>query len=66
MDCIHCGKNANVGRAEQFKNEMISIHAKDLRVDHHLTLPYPRGSNGGIKRVEKETLRVLQSVTMEY
>lgn len=49
-----------------FKNEVLRIVAKELRVPHHFTLPYWPWSNGTVERLGKELLRLLRSVVSEF
>lgn len=48
-----------------FKNEMVRLVAKGLKVPHHFTLPYSPWSNGSVERFGKELLLVFRSVVSE-
>lgn len=48
-----------------FKNEVVHMVTKILKVPHHFTLPYCPWSNGAVERLGRELLRVLRSTLSE-
>lgn len=48
-----------------FKNETLQLLRKDLKVPHHLTIPYYPWSNGAVERLRKELLCMARAVLSE-
>ena len=48
-----------------FRNEVVRLVCKGLKVPHHFTLPYCPWSNGAVERLGKELIRVNRAVLSE-